>query len=614
MAPNVDESCYMMEAHLMPPAAERGVVEPPDGPRTVRRWWNARWVVPAALTAGYVLNVLFRLSLVTRQDFPTVNPDEEMYLVMARILAGLPTTEIPGNQIIPSGYSLLVSPALRITQDPVYAYHLVMGINALISCLVLPAAYWALRRLRVPRPVAYAAATAAVLLPPVVFYAQYAMADTVLPLLVLLWLIGMHGLFSEGDRARRIRFGLLGAFAAGYSLLTHDRGGVIMALTGVVLLVALVRAWAPRAAAAAALAVLAVMFCVKQVMTAWLMARIDGARPSAVANAVFQSLEDTALLRRTVMRITGHLWYFMTSTWGLGALALVVCVYVVLRRRFALADRVTAFLAVALLFGIALAGAAGLPADGRIDTIAYARYLSPLAAVYVLVAVAALYHLRSRRKILALGAAACGVTLALAAVLVHMAAGELRRSVFVSWGLPDASFLSSLWTAKDNWASFHAGRTTAVALAVLAAVLLLRLVGGGRRVALTCGAIGLALAVFAGFATVSITEHVTKPWISWRSGDATGFLQAAGIRRGDRLVMDAGLRWETRMAMSFEVLDGRVWTRELVKGQAAPEGATVAVLPFAGKGPAQDSWPAAAPGWHLDRDVRANGYVVWRSG
>ncbi|MFE5540697.1 hypothetical protein ACFQ78_33850 [Streptomyces sp. NPDC056519] len=570
--------------------------------------------MPAALAIGYVANVLFRLPLVTKQNFPTVNPDEEMYLVMARILAGRPTTEIPGNQIIPSGYSLLISPALRITQDPVYAYHLVMGINALISCLVLPAAYWALRRLRVPRPVSYATAAATVLLPPVLFYSQYAMADTLLPLLVLLWLIGMHGLLSEGERGRRIRFGLLGAFAAGYSQLTHDRGGVIVALTGVVLLVALVRAWAPRIATTCALAVLAVMFFVKQLMTAWLMATIDGARPSAVANAVFQSLEDTALLRRTVMRMTGHLWYFMTSTWGLGALTLVVCVYVVFRRRFDLADRVVAFLMVALLGGIALAGAAGLPPDRRIDTIAYARYLSPLAAVYVLVAVAVLYRLRSVRKILVLGAAAGGVMLTLMAVLIHMAARELHKSSFVSWGLPDVSFLSSLWKAKDNWASFHAGRTTVVALAVLTVLLLMRLLIGRRRVAIACGAVGLALTVFAGIASVAITDHVTKPWISWRYDHATGFLKMAGIRPGDRLVMDGGLQWEVRMAMSFEVLDGRVWTRNLAKDQAPPAGATVAVLPFGNKGPAQDSWPGAPSNWHVDRDLRASGYVVWRTG
>ncbi|GGZ53269.1 hypothetical protein GCM10010371_11000 [Streptomyces subrutilus] len=602
--------------------APMSTAEPESGPsagtssedgRTGPQWWHARWVVPSALALGYVLNVLFRLSLVTRQDYPTVNPDEQMYLVMARIMAGLPTTEIPGNQVIPGGYSLLISPAMRITQDPVYAYHLILGINALISCLVLPAAYWALRRLNVSRPVSYVVAAAAVLLPPVVFYSQFAMADTALPVLVLLWLIGVHGLFSEGSRGRRIRFALLASFAAGYCLLTHDRGGVIIALTGLVLLVALVLNWVPRIAAALGLVVLAVMFVVKQLMTAWLMSRIDGAQPSEVGNAVFQTLENTRLMRRTFMRTVGHLWYFMTSTWGLGALALVVCVWVVFSSRFARADRVVGFLMVALLGGIALAAAAGLPADHRIDTIVYARYLSPLAAVYVVVAVAALYHVRGWKKIVAIGVAATAVTAALTAVLLRMAVNELHKSWFIPWGLPDATFLSSRWS--EGWDSFHAGRTTAVALIVFAALVLLRLLGAGRRFALGAGAAGIALAVFAGAGTAVITDRVTEPWTEERYGDGTGLIKEAGIRPGDRLVMDRDLRWEGRTTLAYTVLDGRVWTRALIKDEQPPAEANVAVLAlFDDNAPATASWPKAPAGWHVDRDVRQRDYVVWRRG
>ncbi|MGW7107214.1 hypothetical protein ACWGHU_13745 [Streptomyces xanthophaeus] len=585
---------------------------PADG-RTPARWWRAAWVVPSALAVGYVLNVLLRLSLVTKQDYPTVSPDEQMYLVMARIMAGLPTTEIPRNQVIPGGYSLLISPALRLTQDPVHAYHLIMGINALISCSLLLVAYWAMRRLDVSRPVSYVVATAAVLAPPVVFYSQFAMADTPLPVLVLLWLIGLHGLLSEGTRRSRIRFGLLAAFAAGYCLLTHDRGGVIIALTGLVLLVTLVLNWAPRIATLLALGTLALMFAVKQLMTAWLISRIDGARPSDVGNAVFQTLLDTGLMRRTLMRVTGHLWYFMTSTWGLGALALVVCVYAVFSARMRRADRVVAFVMVALLGGIALAAAAGLPNDHRIDTIVYARYLSLLVPAYLLVAAAALYRVRSLGKLVALGAAAAGVTLALTAVLLHMAAEQFGVSWFIIWGLPDATFLSSLWA--EDWGSFHAARTTAVALIVLAAVLVVRLLGAGRRAALATGAVGVALALFGAWGTVVITDHVTKPFAQARHGEATGFIEAAGIRPGDRLVMDADFSWKIRAAMSYAVLDGRVWSRELVGGQTPPAGATVALLALPDReAPATDSWRNAPAGWHVDRDVRDQQYVIWRRG
>ncbi|MEU6755876.1 hypothetical protein [Streptomyces sp. NPDC046685] len=568
-------------------------------------------MVPSALALGYVLNVLFRLSLVTKQDHPVVSPDESMYLVMARILAGRPTTEIPGDQVIPAGYSLLISPALRITEDPVYAYHLIMGINALISCLVLPMAYWALRRLSVSKLVSYIAASATALVPPVVFYSQFAMADTPLPVLVLAWLIGLHGLFSEGSKKRRIWFGLLGAFAAGYCLLTHDRGGVIIALSGVVLVMALVFKWAPRIATVSALAVLAVMFAGKQLMTSWMISRIDGAHPSEVGNAVLQTLENSRLMRRTLMRTIGHLWYFMTCTWGLGALTVVVCVYAVFSSRFTLANRVVAFVMVALLGGIALAAAAGLPNDHRIDTIVYARYLSLLVPVYLLVAVAVLYHVRGWKKIVALGAAASLLTLVLTAALLHMASQQWSKSWFILWALPDVTFLSSL--SGGDWGSFHAARTTAVALIVLAVLLLLRLLGGSRRAVLASGAVGVALAVFAGCATVAITDHVTKPNAAWRYGDGTGFIEKAGIRPGDRLVMDKGFRWEIRMTMAYQVLDGRIWTRSLIKNDAPPTEANVAVLAlFEEKAEAKDSWRNAPAGWHVDRHVPEDHYVIWR--
>lgn len=163
------------------PESDRSAGDSPADSRPAASRWHARWVVPSALALGYVLNVLFRLSLVTKQDFPTVSPDESMYLVMARILAGRPTTEIAGDQVIPAGYSLLISPALRLTEDPVLGYHLILGINALISCLVLPMAYWGLRRLNVSQRVSYIAAALVTLIPPVVFYTQFAMADTPCP-------------------------------------------------------------------------------------------------------------------------------------------------------------------------------------------------------------------------------------------------------------------------------------------------------------------------------------------------------------------------------------------------------------------------------------------------
>ncbi|MBB4948709.1 hypothetical protein F4556_004244 [Kitasatospora gansuensis] len=575
--------------------------------------WTSAWAVPLALVAGYVAQVLFRLSLVRGQDYPVVNPDEHMYLVIARMLAGRSTTEIPGNEVIPAGYSLLISPALRITDDPELAYHLIMGINALLSCLVLPLGYLAMRRLAMPRPLAYLFATAAVLMPPVVFYSQYAMADTPLPALVLAWLIGVHGLLSEGSTRRRIGYGLLAGTAAGYCLLTHDRGGVIVALTALVLLVVLVLGWAPRVATALALVMMGALFYSKQLMTSWLLANIDGAHPSKVGNAVFDSLGDSALLRRTVMRMLGHLWYFVTSSWGLGALAAVVCVLAVFTSRFSKADRVVAFLMVSLMCGIALAAAAGLPDDHRIDTIVYARYLSPLVPVFFLVGAVVLYRTRKRKHLVLLAGSAALLMVTLALLVNRLAGREFKKSWFILWGMPDSTFLGSLW--GDDWDGFHLMDTTAVALLVFGLVVAVRLLAGSRRALPVTGAIGVVLACFAAFATVSVTDHITKPNTAGRYGDATGFLEDAGIKPGDKVVMDNQVRWEIQVTLPSQQIEGRVWNRDLVRKDTPPADATVAVLALWVKGETPDkSWRNAPAGWHVDRHVAEKNYVVWRRG
>ncbi|MEU9237263.1 hypothetical protein [Streptomyces subrutilus] len=181
-------------------------------------------------------------------------------------------------------------------------------------------------------------------------------------------------------------------------------------------------------------------------------------------------------------------------------------------------------------------------------------------------------------------------------MLLRLAGKELVTSYFVVWGLPDATFLSSLWPANGDWCGFHAGRTTVIALLVLAVVLLLRLLAGNRRAALATGAAGLSLAVFAGVASAAITERITEPRTEGTRQIAAGFIEAAGIRPGDRMVMDDGLVWEIRATMTFMVLDGRAWSRPLNKNAPVPAQADVAVLPLTdAQAPATDSWRTARP-------------------
>ncbi|MCX4748472.1 hypothetical protein OG455_23650 [Kitasatospora sp. NBC_01287] len=571
---------------------------------------DPRLLTTLALAVGYVLQVGFRLWLVRNRDCPAVLPDETYYLVQARILAGLPTTSIPGDQVVPSGYSLLISPALRISHNPVTAYHLIMGINALMSCLVLPLAYLALRRLALSRPVALIFATAAVMLPPVVFYSQYAMADTALPALLFAWLLGIHGLLSPGTVRRRVGYGLLAALAAGYSQLTHDRGGVVVALTVLVLLAALVRGWAPRVATASALGVIAVLFAVKQLMTSWLTSVIDGAKPTAVGNAVLDSLTDTHLLHRTVMRTVGHLWYFVVQSWGLGALAAVVCVACVFHRRLPRADRVVAFLLVGLLVGVAVAAAAALEEDYRYDTVTYARYLSPLVPVFFVVAAAVLCRL-SGRLLLWLTLGTVALALAQTELLLKLAEKTFPKDHYVRWGLPDASFLQSRWTGR--WNEYHVVITIVVALVVFAAVMLIRFAGGRRRAVVATAVAGLALAALAGYATATITDYVTKPTQNAAHESSIDFTRQAGITPDDRVVMDGHFDWTSRTVMPYLQLRGRTWVWQLLDDPHPPADANVAVLGIWGGGkPATASWPNAPAGWHVAVARPDLNWVVWR--
>ncbi|MCX4780434.1 hypothetical protein [Streptomyces sp. NBC_01264] len=561
-----------------------------------------RWFWPAALLSGYVAQVLLRLSLVWGSTHPSVQADESSYLVLARVLAGRPTTEMPVGSVIPGGYPLLVSPALRIADDPVTAYQLVLGINTLLNALVFLLAYAALRRLDLPKGLSFAVATTAALMPPVIFYSEFAMSDTVFPVVLLGWLITLHGWLSEGDARRRAWHGAGAGLLAGYAMAVHDRGGVVVALTAAVFLGALVFRWAPRRAALAAWGGLAVSVVGAKLLATWLEAQFKDQPPSSVGTKVLDNLVDPELLRRTVTRMIGQLWYFSVSSWGFGALAIALCVFAVFSSRFTRASRVVSFVMVALLCGIALASAAGLPGDLRIDNWVYARYLAPLVPAFFVVGVAVLWRARPG-ALLRLVTAAVLFTLVTGEIVVLVVGKGLYKTAIIPWAMPDALFLAAQWTG------LHMGRTTAGALLVFAVCVLLRLVGGRRAV----WAVVAALALFATYATVTVHTKVAVPRAQQHEADALGFTEAAGLEPGENLVMDPSTNWELRMAQGYEVYEGRVWTRDLKHGDRPPAGADAAVLRLTWKDASPEAtWPQAPAGWYVAETSRKHGWVLWR--
>ncbi|MFD0272448.1 phospholipid carrier-dependent glycosyltransferase [Kitasatospora sp. NPDC127111] len=559
-----------------------------------------RWFWPAALLAGYAVEVLFRLFLVRHLSYPSVHADEDSYLVLARVLAGRPTTEMPIGVVIPGGYPLLISPAMRISDDPVMAYHLVMGINALLNALVFPLAYLALRRLGLRRLLAYVFAGVTALLPPVIFYSEFVMSDTVLPVLILAWLLCMHGWLGDGPAKHRAWYAAGTGAAAAYTMATHDRGGVVVAVTAVVFVGVLAFRWAPWRATVAGLGALAVGLGFVKALSWWLNRQFQ-VPPSQVGNYLIEGLKNPDILQRTLTRTVGQVWYFIASTWGIGGLAIATCLFAVFSGRFARPHRIVGGVMVALLFGTALAAAAALPDDARIDNWVYARYVAYLVPAAFVAGAAVLCRFRGRNLGYAV-AGAIGLTLLFAELVIWSAGSLLTTQVFVGWGLPDVNFLAADWTRLNMM------RSSAAALIVLGAVVLLRL-AGGRRV---LWAVGLSLALFAGFATATITEQVSYPHSKWRKPLATGFTKAAGIKPKDNLVIAWDMDWSLRMAQSYEIYQGRVWYLD-PRWQPMPKEATAIVTPAPEEGKASDSyWKDHPAEWYVDRVNKQQGFTIWR--
>ncbi|MQS12697.1 hypothetical protein F7Q99_10435 [Streptomyces kaniharaensis] len=559
-----------------------------------------RWFWPTAVLVGYVVEVLVRLVLVRGLNYPSVHADEDSYLVLARVLAGRPTTEMPVGVVIPGGYPLLVSPALRIADDPVTAYHLILGINAVINALVFPLAYLALRRLGLSRLLAYLFAGATALLPPVVFYSQFVMSDTVMPVLILAWLLCMHGWLSDGPLKRRYWYAAGMGAAAAYAMATHDRGGVVVALTGVVLVGVLALRWAPWRTTLVGLGALGAGAVAAKAFASWLQRQFT-VPPSQVGTFLLEGLKNPDILQRTLTRTVGQVWYFIVSTWGVAGLAVVVCLFAVFSSRFQRPDRIVGAVMVALLFGTSLAAAAALPDDGRIDDWVYARYASYLVPVAFVTGVAILCRF-SRKRLVVTAAGAVGLTLLLAQTVIWSAGSKLRTQVFVLWGLPDVSFLSA------DWNKLNMMRATAAAFVILAGLVLL-LVAGGRRV---LWALGVSLSLFACLATVTITEQVSHPFSKERKGTATGFTQAAGLRPKDNVVIAWDIEWSLRMAQAYEVYQGRIWYLD-PRWQDVPATATAIVTPMPGEDKAPEAyWPNRPGQWYVDRSSKQGNWILWR--
>ncbi|WP_067827577.1 hypothetical protein [Actinomadura kijaniata] len=554
---------------------------------------------------AYLAQVAVRLVASAGQTMPVATPDETGYLFAARVLSGGPAADLSYGTVYRGGYPLLLTPAHWLSDDPQTVYRLIQAENALISALMLPLALVLLHRCGLDRRAAFLVGNATALLTGVVFFAEFALTDAVLPVVVLGWLLLVHSWLTAGARvtASPARVALYGAGAsalAAYSYVCHTRGVILLVVQAALVLTAAVARWRSRGEAASAAAVL--------VGVALAGTRLNHSLLPAMYPNGDNDLGGNLLLRLTSLDgwgwtlslATGQVWYQLAATGGLAGVGLVALAMLALRRDAPGRLRALALAVVAVVAGIALATSAALPDEQRVGNYAYGRYLACVTPVLFAVGCAVL--LRLPRRAAAWAAALSAALLAGSAVVVGWHAGDrLARYTFTPYDFPEISFLTWDWTA------FRLERATLAGLVLLGLAVLASRLRGLATVTLTA----LCALVSTGMIATA-NERIGAPLVREYTA-ATDVRSIAGPATTPVVAVDDDISWRLKLPLYYWLN----WTATIGfdGDHAPPREADLVLVYWNGKTPAESTWKGGAPpGWRIvDRRTSPNdGWVAWR--
>ncbi|WP_149257493.1 hypothetical protein [Actinomadura sp. K4S16] len=574
-----------MTLALLPPRRQgsRPAAEAPTAPPDrARRFPRA---LPWLLAAGVLAQAAVRLWFAWARTGPAANPDETGYLLAARLLAGGPGGDLSGNTFYQGGYPLVLAPAYWFSHEPATVYTTVMAINAVLGALLFPLGYAAARRFGLARRSALPLAFAAALLPATTFFGAFALADAVLPTLVLAWLLALDR-FVRGGRALDAA---LASLVASCTAAVHTRGSVLLAVHCAALLVTALPGRRRIRAVLAGGAVAVAGYAAGAALNAHIRAELYPRGTRDLAGILTSRLTTVPGQEWALSGAAGQLWYLIVSTWGLAGAGLVAVAAVLARRRAPAADRIMAGVLLAATCGIAYASSAALPDEHRVGNFAYGRYLACVALVYALAGAAALMRLATGR---AVGlAAACALLLGGSGVWVAAYAGErLRTHVFIGFDFPEVTFLTA------DRGALHLREATLAALALLCGLLVASRL---NRTALT--AVALAGVNLAALAFVMGPHARRVPAEPPLAGPASG-----GV------VTDASLNWAVRTALMYPVWWTRLGTFDVRAGRPPAPGVCTVVVPLPEGTRPEASWPAHPAGWrpHAGR-FWSLGWVGW---
>ncbi len=566
----------------------------------------------ALFTVGFAAQVAWRLYLSWPQTGPIAHPDEDGYLLAARVVGGGANAMLPGTSIMRAiGYPLLLSPIHWFVDQPADVYKGVHIINALVMALIFPLIYLLARRLfDVTRWPAIAIAFVVATLPSAVFFAEFALTDAVLPTVVLSMLLTLHGMFTPTRRAAV--YGVLTGVIAGYAATTHVRGLVMLVVVAALMPVALLARWLPWRVAAAALASMSITYLAGRYANRWLESRMFADGSFDVEGRVFDRLTSLDGILRLTLDAAGQIWHLCTSTWGLAGLGLAAAVFTLIRREGPRSTRIVMAVAVVVTLGIAAATATGIPyeTEQRVNNHVYGRYVAILATFWVLVAVVTMVRATLRRgvRLAVVTAAFVGVTI----LAVALYWGDwMRRGSYVNFDSPELSFL------MNDWSRLRYFRVSAV----VGGLILLFALGlprwrrrPTRRPMTVLASITLVAVMLVNLAAmVRITHHISQVWLNrdYHSG-TPDVVRDAGIRPGDTVMQANTVSWMADLRHQTEIYWQPLRSFDPTKG--APADRPQWVLASTGTGKRTD-WYGWDYGYHevlRFKDGYAGECVVWQ--
>jgi hypothetical protein len=566
------------------------------------------------LLLGFMLQVAWRLHLSLPVSGPIAHGDEDGYMLGARVLSGGPAAALPVWSIMREmGYPLVIAPIYWFVQQPTQVYVGVHIVDALLMALNFPLLYLLGRRLFGCGRV-WSAAVAFVLatLPSLVFFSQFALTDALLPELLLILLLAVHAMVSG---RHPLFYGAVAGVTAGYAANTHVRGLVMLVVLVGVVVIGLWRKWIPFKVAAVTGAATVAVFLVGYSVNSWLEKQLFPTSAVTVDNRVYTRLTTGRGLVRVLADGAGQIWHLCTSTYGLAALGLAGVLVMLVRREGPRSTRVVLGAALVMNIGIALATAAGIPDEGRVNNHVYGRYVALFAGLWALVAVVALARATWRRSVL-LVSLASAIILGTFGLVWSYAHVKMRREGYVSFDAPELGFLSG------DYKHLHLREMTALGVG-FTALFALCLTGWRAARAWDPGAARVrrwwAFVAMSGtlvlnlVAMVSITNTISLAWDNqqYHPGPAQ-LIRDAHITVGASVAEANNLPWLVNQRQQREVYWEALIPFDPAKG--APPGHPEYVVATTGN-KAKTDWNGKRFGYVAQfryHEAAALTWVVWR--